>query len=169
LGQLLGIDGPRLIFQIINFLILLFLLQRLLFKPVLRMMDSRATKIRESIDEAQRMQKLADEIRDMNEKAKDDAKREANEMLENARRMAEQYKESQMEEARQEAERFAQRMRDEIQLERDRAISDVRHQAVDLAIQAAGKVIEQHLDRSAHVQLVEKFLSEAQTSGDGQH
>src|SRR5579885_401105 len=104
MGALLGIDGPRLIFQIVNFLILLFLLQRLLFKPVLRLMDQRAAKVRESIDEAHRMQQLADEIREMNEKIQEDAKRQANDILEGARRMAEQYEASEKEEARKRAD-----------------------------------------------------------------
>jgi F-type H+-transporting ATPase subunit b len=171
LGQLLGIDGPRLIFQIINFLILLFLLQRLLFKPILRLMDQRATKIRESIDEAHRMQQLADEIREWNEKFQEDAKKQANEILDNARRMAEQYEAAEKERTAKELELLKQRAMDDIELERQRAVADVRRAAVDIALDAAGKLIEQKLDRQAHVQLVEKFLAEAQTqaaAGDGQ-
>ncbi|HLQ33947.1 MAG TPA: F0F1 ATP synthase subunit B [Chloroflexota bacterium] len=164
----LGIDWVRLVLQIVNFLILLFLLQRLLFKPILRLMDNRATKIRESIDEAHRMQKLADEIREMNEKERDAAKREANEILDNARRMAEQYAASERERTANELELFKQRTMDDIELERQRAVADVRRVAVDLAILAAGKVIEQQLNPADHVKLVEQFLAEAQTGGDGQ-
>jgi len=165
--EALGIDPLRLVWQIVNFLLLLFLLQRLLFKPILRLMDNRATKIRESIDEAHRMQKLADEIREMNEKERETARRDAAEILDTARRMAEQYEASEKDRARKEAELLIERAKDEIQLERDRAISDVRRVAVDLAIDAAGKVIEQKLDRDQHVQLVERFLSETSAAGDG--
>ncbi len=63
----LGIDGLRLVWQIINFLILLFLLQRLMFKPILRLMDNRAEKIRLSVDEAERMRILTEETRKQNE------------------------------------------------------------------------------------------------------
>ena len=164
----LGIDWVRLVLQIVNFLILLFLLQRLLFKPVLRLMDNRASKIRESIDEAHRMQKLADEIRQMNEKERENSKRDANEILENARRMAEQYNASERERTAKELDLFKQRTMDDIELERQRAVADVRRVAVDLAIDAAGKVIEQKLDREQHVKLVEEFLSKAETGGDGQ-
>lgn len=157
----LGIDGLRLVWQIINFLILLFLLQRLLFKPILRLMDQRAAKIRESIDEAERMQKLADEIREMNERERDAAKRDANEIIENARRMAAQLEANEKERTMKELELFKQRAMDDIQLERDRAVADVRRIAVGLAIDAAGKVIEQKLTPADHVKLVEDFLSEA--------
>jgi F-type H+-transporting ATPase subunit b len=167
LGELLGIDAPRLIFQIVNFLILLFLLQRLLFKPILRLMDQRATKVRESIDEAHRMQQLADEIRAMNEKIQEDAKRQANDILEGARRMAEQYESSEKDKARHEVELMLQRAKDEIELERDRAVAEVRRIAVDLAIDAAGKVIDQKLSRDEHVKLVEDFLAQTQ-SGRGE-
>ena len=163
----LGIDGPRLVWQIINFLILLFLLQRLLFKPVLRLMDQRATKIRESIDEAERMQKLADDIRQMNETSVEEAKKRANEIMEGARHMAEQYEAAEKDRARKEADLLIQRAKDEIELERDRAVADVRRLAVDIAIDAAGKVIEQKLDRDQHVKLVEQLLSETAAAGDG--
>lgn len=167
MGALLGIDVPRLIFQIVNFLILLFLLQRLLFKPVLRLMDQRATKIRESISEAERMQKLADEIREMNEASVEEAKKRANEILEGARHMAAQLEASEKERVAQEIDLSRQRALDDIELQRQRAVADVRRVAVDLAIDAAGKVIEQKLNREDHVKLVEDFLREA-AAGDGQ-
>lgn len=167
MGALLGIDGPRLIFQIVNFLVLLFLLQRLLFKPILRLMDQRAAKVRESIDEAHRMQQVADEIREMNERIQEDAKRQANEILEGARRMAEQYEAHEKERAHKEADLLIERAKDEIQLERDRAVAEVRRIAVDLAIDAAGKVIEQKLSHDEHVKLVEEFLAQTAPAGDG--
>jgi F-type H+-transporting ATPase subunit b len=164
----LGIDGLRLIWQIINFLLLLFLLQRLLFKPVLRLMDQRAERIRSSVDEADRMRQLAEETRLANERALEEARTQAAHILENANRMAEQFRQSQMDAARKEAELFTSRARDEIRLERDQAIADVRHQAVDLAILAAGRVIEQQLNPDQHRQLVTQFLSQTATVGDGQ-
>ena len=167
MGELLGIDPPRLIFQIVNFLILLFLLQRLLFKPVLRLMDQRATKIRESIGEAERMQKLADEIRQMNEVSVEEAKKRANEIVEGARHMAAQLEASEKERVAHEIELSRQRALDDIELQRQRAVADVRRVAVDLAIDAAAKVIEQKLNRDDHVKLVEDFLAEA-SAGDGQ-
>ena len=163
----LGIDGIRLLWQLINFLILLFILQRLLFKPILRLMDQRAERIRQSVDEADRMQKLADEIRDMNEVERDNARKEAAQILENANRQAEQYRETQMDRATKEAELFLERARDEIRLERDQAVADVRKQAVDLAILAASKVVETSLDQPQHYQIVERFLREAGGDGNG--
>jgi len=165
----LGIDPLRLVLQIINFLILLFLLQRLLFKPILRLMDERSAKIRESVDEAQRMQKLADEIREMNEKSVEEAKARANEIVNTANHTAQQMIERAKEEQRLEIERMMQRAQDEIQLERDRAIADVRHEAVNLAIQAAGKVIEQQLNTEQHRQLVVDFLSKAEAGARDGH
>ena len=166
----LGIEPLRLVWQIINFLILLFLLQRLLFKPVLRLMDQRATKIRTSIDEATRMQKLADEIREMNETSVEDAKRRANEIMEGARQTAEQYEASEKQRVASEIELHRQRALDDIELQRQRAVADVRRVVVDLAIEAAGKVIEQKLSRDEHVKIVEGFLTQAQAqsaAGDG--
>jgi F-type H+-transporting ATPase subunit b len=162
----LGIDGLRLLWQIINFLILLYLLQRLLFKPVLRLMDQRAERIRTSVDEADRMRQLAEETRLANERALDEARGHAAQIIENANRMAEQFRQSQMDAARREAELFTERARDEIRLERDQAIADVRHQAVDLAILAAGKVIEQQLNVDQHRQLVTQFLAQAGATAD---
>lgn len=168
--EALGIDPLRLVWQIINFLILLFLLNRLLFKPVLRLMDQRATRIRDSIDEAARAQKFADEIRDEAEKIREEARHNANEIMERARHQAEQYEVSERERTAKELELFKQRAMDDIELERQRAVADVRKAAVDIALDATERLIEQKLDRAAHVQLVERFLAEAQSgAGDGQH
>ena len=157
----LGIDGFRLLWQTINFLILLFLLQRLLFKPVLRLMDQRQERIRQSVDEADRMRQFAEETKRQTEALLDDARRQANEIIEGSRRMAEQYEASEKDRARHEAELLIERAKDEITLERDRAVADVRQQAVDLAILAAGKVIEQQLNVDQHRQLVTQFLAQA--------
>lgn len=165
--QGLGIDGLRLVWQIINFLILLFILQRVLFKPILRLMDKRADSIRESVDEAERMRQFAEETRRKTEALLDDARHQANEIVEGSRRIAEQYEASEKDRARREAELLIERAKDEIQLERDRAVSEVRQQAVDLAILAAGKVIEQQLNVDQHRQLVTQFLAEAAPSGNG--
>jgi F-type H+-transporting ATPase subunit b len=165
--EALGIDGLRLVWQIINFLILLFLLQRLLFKPILRLMDQRATKIRESMSEAERMQKLADEIRLMNEASVEEAKKRANEIVEGARHMAAQLEASEKERVANEIDLSRQRALDDIELQRQRAVADVRRVAVGLAIDAAGKVIEQKLNPADHVKLVEDFLAQAGTV-DGQ-
>ena len=165
----LGIDGWRLLWQMINFLILLFLLQRLLFKPILRLMDARATKIRESVDEAERMRQLAEETRLANEAAMEAARKQAADLINAATHTATQMREQAAQQAREEGERIIERARDEIQLERDHAIAQVRRQAVDLAILAAGKVIEQQLTPAEHYQLVSDFLEKAEVGAVDGH
>ncbi|MDE3077132.1 MAG: F0F1 ATP synthase subunit B [Chloroflexota bacterium] len=161
----LGIDWMRLIWQGINFVILLFLLQRLLFKPVLRLMDARAQKIRDSVEEAERARAEAHETMQANQALLDEARKQAAELIESATRTADQIREQAAANARGEAEQLLERARSEIALEREQAIAQVRKHAVDLALLAAGNVIEQTLTGPEHYRLVTQFLEKAEVDG----
>lgn len=160
----LGIDWMRLIWQAINFLILLYLLNRLLFKPVLKLMDARALRVRESMEAADRARAEVQETEQANRSALDDARKQASEMLAAATETANQIREQAGAQAREDAERLLERARNEIALERDQAVALLRKQAVDLAIAAAGRVIDRSLTGPEHYRIVEQFMDDAQGS-----
>lgn len=156
----LGIHLPSLIIYLVNFSLLLGLLYLFAYKPILRMMDQRADRIKESLgsaeaarDEATRSQ--ADTQRQLNE-----ARAEGQRLIDQAREIAERYREEEKERARQEAEAFVARAREDIQRERDTAIQEVRVHFANLAILAAEKVIERSLDQDAHSELIAGVLEE---------
>ena len=159
----LGINLPILIAQIINFAILFGLLYLVAYKPIMRMLDERSRKIKESMEQTEFIKEQAARAEEEVKKQLEAASREGQERITRAVQIGEEVKQKAQQEARQEGEALINRARTEIQQERDEAISEVRKDVADLTILAAGKVIDRSLDKEAHRQLIDKVLEEAPT------
>ncbi len=163
----LGINLPSLVAYLINFVILLAILSVFAYKPLLRLLDQRSERIKESLEAADRAREEAASSRDAIEEQLNEARREGQRLMETAREAADRYRGEEMDRARQEAEAFVARARADIQRERDTAIQEVRANFGDLAITAAERVIRRSLDRQAHRELITQVLEEGeQASGD---
>ena len=156
----LGFNVPSLIAYLVNFLILLGILYLFAYKPLVRLMDQRAERIRESLEAADQARQEAATSREAVEEALNEARQQGQRLLDQTREAAERYRAEEMDRARQEAENFVLRARAEIQRERDAAIEEVRSNFGDLAITAAERVIGRSLDRQAHEDLIAQVLEE---------
>ena len=159
----LGINIPVLVAQIVNFAILFGLLYLFAYKPLMRMLDGRSQKIKESMEQAESMKEQAAHAEEEVKKQLEAASREGQERIARAARAGEEVKQKAQQEARQEAEALITRARTEIQRERDEAIGELREEFADLTILAAGKVIDRSLDKKTHLQLIDKVLEESST------
>ena len=159
----LGVNLPTLLVYVVNFSILLGVLYFFAYKPLLRAMDQRTTRISESLAAADRARDEAASSRSAIEEQLNESRREGQRLLDQAREAAERYREEEMTRARQEAESFVERARTDIHRERDAALDEVRGSFGDLAITAAERVIRRSVDRQAHQELIAQVLEE---SGD---
>lgn len=159
----LGISLPTLLAQIVNFGILFGLLYLVAYKPILRILDERSRKIKESMEQAEAIKAQSASAEEAIRKQLEEAAREGQERIARAVRAGEDMKRKAQEDARKEAEALVQRARAEIQRERDDAIGELRSEFADLTILAAEKVIDRSLDSKAHRQLIEKVLEESTT------
>jgi F-type H+-transporting ATPase subunit b len=161
-----GVDLPKLLFQVINFLILLYLLNRFLFKPVLRLLDEREARIKKGLEDAEaaaRDRQLAEAER---EAAVTEARKEAQSMLARANKIAEDTRSEILGEARSEADKLVERAREEITAEKERAMAELRTHVANLALDAAGKLVRSQMSGDTQRRLVEEFLTEVD-AGDG--
>jgi F-type H+-transporting ATPase subunit b len=156
----LGIDAPSLIAFLINFFILLGLLTLVLYKPVIRMLDQRSAKIKESLEQAERMKQESVQAEETVKAEIEAGRREGQALMNQAAQTAEKLKGEARAEARQEAEALIAKARIEIDREREESVNQLRQEFADLAILAAEKVIGQSLDKKAHQQLIDKVLEE---------
>ena len=164
----LGINLPSLIAYLLNFLILLGILYRLAYKPIIRLLDQRAERIRESIAAADQARQEATSAREAIEEQINEARREGQRLLDQAREASDRFRGEEMDRARGEAEAFIERAHTDIQRERDAAIQEVRANFGELAITAAERVIRRSLDRQAHQELISQVLEEGgSASGNG--
>lgn len=164
----LGINLPTLIAQMVNFGILLLLLYLVAFRPIMRLLDERARKIKESMEQTEWIKQQAARAQEEAEKRIAAASKEGEEMVAKAVRLGEEVRQKAVQEARQEGEVLINRARLEIQRERDEAIEELRAAFADLTIKAAEKVIDRSLDKEAHRQIIAKMLEESTTLKKGQ-
>lgn len=159
----LGISLPTLIAQVINFLILFGLLYLVAYKPIMRMLDERAKKIKESMEQTEYIKEQAAHAEEEVKKQLEAASKDGQGVIARAVRTGEEIRQKAQQEARLEAESLISKARLEIHRERDDAIDELRKDVADLTILAAGKVIDRSLDKEAHRQLIEKVLEESTT------
>ena len=158
--ETLGIHFPSLAIYLVNFLIVLVLLYLFAYKPILKLMDQRADRIRESLEAADLARQEAASSQEVIQEQINEARREGQRIMDQTREAADRFRTEEMDKARQEAEAFVERAKADIARERDTAIQEVRTSFGDLAITAAERVIRSSLDRTAHESLITQVLEE---------
>lgn len=161
--EALGINLPGLVAQLVNFLLLFFLLSKFLFPRVIGMLDARAARIRESMERAEQVQRDAEQMEVRVQEQLAEARREGQTIVANANQIAQRIQSEAHEKAQRDAEAFLGRAREQIQRETEQASAQLRQQVADLAILAAGRVVQRDLDARQHVDLIERVLQEAET------
>ena len=155
-----GVNVPALFFQVVNFLLLLYLLNRFLFKRVFALVEERRSKIEKGLEDAESAARDRELARAEREAAVAEARKEAAEMLASANKIATDTRNEILAEARAEAEKVTERAREEITAEKDRAMADLRAHVADLALDAASKLVRSDMNATTQRRLVEEFLAE---------
>ena len=163
----LGINLPTLLAQIINFAILLGLLYLVAYKPIMRMLDERSRKVKESMEQTELIKQQAEHAEEEVKKQLEAAGKEGMEIIARAMRSGEEMRQKSVQDAKKDAESLITQARAEIQRERDGAIDELRKEFADLTIMAAEKVIDKSLDKQTHRQLIDKVLEESTTLKKG--
>jgi F-type H+-transporting ATPase subunit b len=158
---LLTINGT-LIAQLVIFLLVLFILYRLAWGPLLRILNERRARIAQGVEATQKaMQEL--EAAEKERQAKlEEARREAQAILDRIAKQGEDLRKELEAKAREQAEGLIAKARAEIQQERQKAVQDLRSQVADLAVLAAGRIIGESLDAKKHRELIERAIEEAE-------
>ena len=159
----LGVSGWTLAAQVVNFIILLLLLYFFAYKPVMKMLDERSRKIKESMEEVQKVKAQAAQTEEEFKKKIEAASKEGQEVIARAMRTGEEARQRAQAEAKQEAQGLVEKARVEIQRERDETIGELRQEFADLTVVAAEKVIGKSLDKEAHRQIIDQVLDESTT------
>ena len=157
----LGINWHGLLAQFISFGILLALLLLVAYKPVTKMLDDRSKKIKESMDQAEFIKQQVAKTEQMVQEQLAQARKQGQELVAQSAQIGERLREEARQQARQDAEAIVARARTEIRAERDDTIAKLREEFVEIAIQAAEKVINKALDKETHRQLIQETLEES--------
>jgi F-type H+-transporting ATPase subunit b len=154
----LGINWGLLIAQIFNVVLLVWLLTRYLYRPVLNMLNERTRRIQESLSETEQVkEQLARANQDYDQKLAQ-ARQEAAAILAQAQDRAKLQEAEIIAQARQEADRIRSDAREQAVQERDGLMRDLKNQMADLVTITASRVLGEEL-KSNHDQLIEESLA----------
>ncbi|HTP26971.1 MAG TPA: F0F1 ATP synthase subunit B [Anaeromyxobacteraceae bacterium] len=143
----------------ITFLALILFLAKFAFGPIVRMLDERERTIHEAIDQAKRERAEAERMLADQTAALSAAQREAAELAQRSRKDVEALRAELTNRARKEADELIATSRRQIQEEKLKALAELKGQVVDLAIDAARRLIESSLDERSQRALVEEYIA----------
>jgi F-type H+-transporting ATPase subunit b len=153
------INPGLIIWTLVVFGILLFILAKTAWPAILKQAEEREARIREQIAAAEQANAEAQRLLAQYQGQLASARTESQELIGQARTAGEKLREELVAKGRAEQEELLERARREIALERDRAVAELRREAVELSIAAAGKVIQRNLDTEADRKLVQEYLA----------
>jgi F-type H+-transporting ATPase subunit b len=159
IAEQLGIDPIKLGIQAFNFLLLLFILQRVAYKPLVNMMDARSARIRNDLDEARKLREEGERDRETYRAQLNRARDEARAILDEANTVAARIREQAIVDAEAQNQVTLQRARNEIEREKSAALAELRREVGDIAIQVATKVVGRSLDSADQRRLVDEDLA----------
>ena len=151
----LGINGPFLISQVVNFLILFGLLTVLLWKPARKRLEERQAMLEQEREDAEAAARERERIQEERERVLEQAREEAQEIVSQGRERVSEMKEQ----ASQEADQIIEEAREDAREEEQRILKGMRDKVAPLAIAAAHKLVQSSLDEQRQQQLVNEFFS----------
>jgi F-type H+-transporting ATPase subunit b len=163
--NLLDPHSGLMIWTLLIFLVLLVVLSKFAFKPLIAAVAAREQALEEAIEGARRDREEAARLLADQRLQLEAARGEAPRFIADGRATAEKMRADLLEQTRVQQQELLDRARRDIEGERDKAIAALRREAIDLAIAGASKVVEQNLDDAGNRRLVETFLGSLSTAG----
>jgi F-type H+-transporting ATPase subunit b len=156
---LLDINGT-LIAELIAFLLMLGVLARWVYPPIIRAAEARQLQIKQQLEQADKARQEAEQRLAEAEAEIQKAREQAGQIIDRANRAAERIQQEAQEKAREEARRIVDAASRDIDAERQRAIHAIRLQMADLVGAAVGKIVADSLDGERHRKLIEAAIEE---------
>ena len=160
----LGINLKDLIFAVANFLILVLILGKFLYKPFLGILEKRKQTIEDAFTNAEATNRKADEKYEAYTKKLARAEAESREIIKNARLKADDHANMIVEEAKAEDARIRLQAEKEAVREKEKALREVREQIGQLAILAAEQILEKEVAAEGQEEIIDRVLEKAGTS-----
>lgn len=159
--EALGILWGNLLWQCLAFGLLIFLLSKFAYQPVIRMLDERANRIRESMEQAEQIKADNAAAAQRAQQIIAEAQTQTRDMLAQAQQMSQRTIAAAQAEAREQREKILTDARAQIEADTQRAKEELQREVARLAIFAASRVVGRSLDTQDHYRLVDEALVEA--------
>jgi F-type H+-transporting ATPase subunit b len=161
--------AAELVVGAVAFAIIFFFMWKWVLPRVSTLLEERREKIQGEMERAEATRVEADHILADYRTQLAGARDEANRIIEEARQTAQQLQLDLQARAERESQATVARAQEEIRAERDRVFQELRSQVGEIAVVLAGKVVGAELDRASHERLIDEYIDEVASSGNGQH
>ncbi len=148
-----------IVWTIITFVLLLLVLRKFAWKPLLKALHDRESSIRFTLEHAENAKTEAGRILEENRRQLARASEESRKILGEGRALGEKLKQEIVDQANQQSRRMVEQARLEIERDKDTALAQLRSEVATLALQAAGKILNETLDEKRHRALIDESLS----------
>ena len=159
-------DPGLFIWTILTFLVLVALLARFAWRPLMEALEQRQATIAKSLDDAQRAQHELQRLQRESAEILASARVEAESIVSRSRSDAEQVREELKQKARSEAAAIVKNAERQIQLETARALQQIRSEAVDLSVTIASKILQRSVSKEDNEGLIEETLKQVEARRD---
>jgi F-type H+-transporting ATPase subunit b len=156
-------DPGLFIWTILTFLVLLTLLAKFAWTPLLKALEGRQESIRKSLDDARQAKQELERLQQESAEIIRQGRVEAEAIIARSRGDAERLREEMKQKARAEADGIVKSAERQIQLETSRALQQIRREAVDLSVMIASKLIQRNLTKEDNEKLIEEALQQVET------
>ena len=156
---MLTVHGGLLFWTIITFLILLVVLKKIAWKPILDALESREKEIKDALNVAKKAREEAEKVSSDYEQSMKDAQIKSQKIILDSKLAAEKVKSEIEKTATVKAESMIENAKEQINLEKENAIKDIRNITIDLSIDIASKVIEKNIDSKENRKLIEEAMN----------
>jgi F-type H+-transporting ATPase subunit b len=155
-----GFNSGDILFQLVMFLILMALLKKFAWGPLMGIMQQREDHIAGEISAAEQSRVEANKVLEEQRQLLKEARTEAQAMIENSKKQGVEQREEIITTARQEAERLKESAKREIETQKEQAVAALQKQVASLSVLIASKVIEKELSAEDQQKLINDYIQE---------
>lgn len=159
-------DPGLFIWTILTFLVLVTLLAKFAWGPLLKALEGRQALIVKALDDAQRARQELERIQKESTQIVMNARVEAEAIVSRSRSDAEQLREEIKQKSRAEAAAIVKNAEKQIQLETAKALQQIRHEAVELSVTIASKILQRNVSKEDNEGLIEETLKQVEARRD---
>jgi F-type H+-transporting ATPase subunit b len=162
-NPLVQVDPGLFIWTIVTFLVLLTLLAKFAWRPLLDALETRQSAIRKSLDDAQQAKEELERLHVESGQIIQRARNDAEAVIAQSRSDGDRLREELKQKARAEADHIVKNAERQIQLETSRALEQIRREAIDLSVMIASKIIKRNLSKEDNEKLIDDALKQVET------
>jgi F-type H+-transporting ATPase subunit b len=162
-NPLVQLDPGLFVWTILTFLLLVFILAKFAWKPLLKMLQDREDMVRSSLEDAEKAKSELERLNEESEAIMAKARSEAQSILADGKAAAEKVKDDIIAKSKEQANKIREDAGNQFQVEKDKAISEIKKEVVNLTLSVAEKLIQKNLSDADNKSLIEESLKKVQT------